>query len=137
MVLAASLGGPLGILVQSPHRSHSVSCWTVAAQIVVASAEEHVDECSSVPRWMDRIDCLIHWDKAVRGVPRWLEGPAADSYCRNALAEAGEVIHEHLAGGSKGKLGCLIFQALGVKVVLVEEVRSAAVEAVALFVLLL
>lgn len=84
---------------------------------------------------MDRTGYLIHRDEVVPGVLRWLEGPAGDPNCREALAEAGEVVFEHLFVGSKEKLGDQTFQALGVRVVLVEELRSAAVVAIALSVL--
>lgn len=45
------------------------------------------------------------------------------------------MVFERLFVGLKEELGDLTFQALGVRVVLVEELRSAAVEAIALFVL--
>ena len=73
----------------------------------------------------------------VRAELRWLEGHAADPNCHRALAEAGEVISEYLAVGSNEKLGYLTSRAPEVRVELVEELRSAAVEGVASFVLAL
>lgn len=133
--LAASLDGLFGVLASSPHRSRFVDYSTVAAHIV-ACAKELVDNCSAVPRRVDRIHCLMHWGGAVRAVLRWHGGPVADPNRHGALAEAGEVNSERPAVSSEEKLEYLTFESLGVRVVLVEGLRSAAV-VVAWFVLLL
>lgn len=106
---------------------------TVAAH-TVASAKEHAEDCSSVLPRLGRIDYSIHWDGVAGAVLRWLEGRAADPHCRKALAEAGEVISEHLAVGSKKKLADLTSQAPEVRVVLV-ELRYAVTGGFASFVL--
>ena len=135
MGLAASLDGLFGVLASSPHRSHFVNYSTVAAHIV-ACAKELVDNCSAVPRRVDRIDCLMRWGGAIRAVLRWHEGPVADPIRREALGAAGEVNSERPAVGSEEKLEYLTCESLGVRVVSVEELRSAVV-VVAWFVLLL
>lgn len=97
----------------------------------MASSKTHVDSCCDVARQVDCTGYLIHWEEVVPGVLRWVEKPASDPNCHEALAEAGEVVCEHVSVDPKEELRNLTFQALGATAVLVEGLRSAVVEAIA------